>query len=773
MPNLVGIGNSQVPTNAMLGGLAYQDSVGEINIDKIKAKTSDTAVDIFVYDTRKDSDGGAWRHRTQNTSWYNEGVSATRGARKEFPAVAVIVSTTTQVTIYDGDDPNLPMWMVFVAGSNGFNNVRLLQYANQNGYHLAALNGILVIGEDTNGDNWGSPIINFISEYIVRMDPHSSEGGVYNGGVAQRNDTVGFNSPGKLIIINSQIHDVAMTVLPNAPIDESTGLPIPTIAVATHGGFSVIRDDGSVIDKGVSGTETNEVAWYKGQYLLGSGPEYWALYKDLSEESSGYISGTADLYSAGNNTTWDKPQPTGKETKVVAVGDLIAGGSATAYTGHVPGLSLKHPTSNLSNGNSNLLCEIRKDYNTGWMQGDIKSAFLSDTSTTNITGSELVTNGNFAANSNWTYQGGTTSFNISSGKLNYDGSGSIYLKAYQNITGLTVGQTYVLSIKLVSISSHNISFAFATSNIGNTLLANTVSTTGTHSITYTATQANISVYIQTNNATMTFSVDDVSLRIAEDDRSINNKGLQVYGTITKEPVATGAELVAYSGFFVDNFTSNYLFQPHNTDFEFGTDDYSVMLWYKGTSSSTGSREIFANLRGSTNYWVLSKEYTNKFVFDTVTDPNTYAEGVWNHVAGVRRSGIAYLYVNGELVGSAAANDNITDTSDGLLIGHNPDNNDWRTRGFLALLRISASAPTKEQIKKIYNDEKCLFNENSKCTLHGTSDDIKAISFDDTDDILHVGTSSGRSEFQGLNRINNTTTAVTTAISASNGLVAEQ
>ena len=124
MPNLVGIGNSQVPTNAMLGGLAYQDSVGEINIDKIKAKTSDNAVDIFVYDTRKDSDGGAWRHRTQNTSWYNEGVSETRGARKEFPAVAVIVienGGTYQpvITIYDGDDPNLPMWMVFKSRNAG------------------------------------------------------------------------------------------------------------------------------------------------------------------------------------------------------------------------------------------------------------------------------------------------------------------------------------------------------------------------------------------------------------------------------------------------------------------------------------------------------------------------------------------------------------------------------------------------------------------------------------------------------------------------------
>jgi len=198
-----------------------------------------------------------------------------------------------------------------------------------------------------------------------------------------------------------------------------------------------------------------------------------------------------------------------------------------------------------------------------------------------------------------------------------------------------------------------------------------------------------------------------------------------------------------------------------------------MLWYKGTSDSTGNREIFANLRGSTNFWVLSKEYTNKFVFDTVTDPNTYKQDVWNHVAGVRRSGIAYLYVNGKLVGSAAANDNITDTSDGLIIGQNPDNSDWRTRGFLALLRISASSPSEDQVKKIYDDEKCLFKKNAKATLYGTSDQIKGLGFDDTNNVLHVGTSSGRSEFQGLNRINNTTTAVTTAISASNDLVAEQ
>ena len=34
-----------------------------------------------------------------------------------------------------------------------------------------------------------------------------------------------------------------MTVLPNAPIDDATGLPIPTVAVATADGTSIILDN--------------------------------------------------------------------------------------------------------------------------------------------------------------------------------------------------------------------------------------------------------------------------------------------------------------------------------------------------------------------------------------------------------------------------------------------------------------------------------------------------------------------------------------------------
>jgi len=151
-----------------------------------------------------------------------------------------------------------------------------------------------------------------------------------------------------------------------------------------------------------------------------------------------------------------------------------------------------------------------------------------------------------------------------------------------------------------------------------------------------------------------------------------------------------------------------------------------------------------------------------------------ANGTWQFVVFARRSGVIYGYVNGELKVSVS---NATDlTPSGieptLYVGAgdqvgNPFN------GSLALLRISATAPTAEQIAKIYNDEKVLFQENAQATLYGTSDAVTALAHDPVTDLLHVGTSAGRSVFQGLRRVSNTTTAVGTAISASNGLVVEE
>ena len=82
-------------------------SYGHYAIDKTLTTSNDSGCYVFVYDTTRDSDGGAWRHRTQHTSWYNETLNTSiRGSRKEFPQVAVIQYDGTNLVIYDADDPN-------------------------------------------------------------------------------------------------------------------------------------------------------------------------------------------------------------------------------------------------------------------------------------------------------------------------------------------------------------------------------------------------------------------------------------------------------------------------------------------------------------------------------------------------------------------------------------------------------------------------------------------------------------------------------------------
>jgi hypothetical protein len=141
--------------------------------------------------------------------------------------------------------------------------------------------------------------------------------------------------------------------------------------------------------------------------------------------------------------------------------------------------------------------------------------------------------------------------------------------------------------------------------------------------------------------------------------------------------------------------------------------------------------------------------------------------VWNHINVVRISGMAYIYINGVYTGVIAFNYNLT-ASSRFTVASNTDAPGIR----VALVKYSFSAPSPEQIAKMYNDEKVLFQENAKATLYGTSDSVTALAYDEDTQLLHVGTSSGRSVFDGLRRVDNTTTAVATAISAVDGLVVE-
>jgi len=251
----VGIGTDSPTTELEVVGTAKSD---QYLIDAVSKDVTVTAIDVFVYDTRKDSDGGAWRKRTQHTSWYNEDSDNRRGTRKDFPAVAVIVAHGSGVTIYDGDDPDMPMWMVIFAGYSHNFSIGF----SQGGAPTAVTARDGVIYTTTNGgtqDNSVNGLFahNFVSDRMYQWNSSGSGGfGYYGlpiegrdagGSLAYHETRISFDTSKR--IVSQFLNDVSVTVLPNAPIDAETGLPVPTIAVASDDGISIINNDLTVVNR--------------------------------------------------------------------------------------------------------------------------------------------------------------------------------------------------------------------------------------------------------------------------------------------------------------------------------------------------------------------------------------------------------------------------------------------------------------------------------------------------------------------------------------------
>ena len=829
MPNLVGIGLSQVPTNSMLGGLAYQSpdhaSIKDLdlkNLSQINSEISDTAVDVFVYDTRKDSDGGAWRKRTQHTSWYNETLgTATRGTRKEFPAVAVIVaeSNPNKVTIYDGDDPDLPMWMVFNASTN--TNANFLTVAGQPLSSIFMLNGELGIGFPS-GNQWGLNRVNFLSDSQAWYWTSATIYKQVKNSIAERNLQNGYYNTGSGIsaLANARVNDIAMTVLPNAPIDSATGLPVPTIAVATNGGVSVIKDDGTVFDVidsngaricyDVSFTKDHKIM-HTGDLGAGSTHAGNVFVTNILTADRAEYDNNDDLYR-WYSTSANYPRINGGNTFNTRVLDPIDVGGDYYAMADV-GISLiEDGTSSSVSNTDGMVAYITSDYNSGYQHGDIKGAFLSDTDTTNISGGNIVTNGDAwtgaQSSTSSTPPTGWTGGNAAQFKTHSGGDGS-YIRLvnagssqggpnsymYQAITTVP-GRKYKISLTQYHHATISVYYRVGTSINGNQLTyrnwtSSSSNTPRDQHDTFTATGTTTYLTLGITSGTNNYDTgwDNVVITEVDEDRSVNANGLHSYGTITKSAVATGADLVAYSGFS----NSNYFEQPYSSDLDMGTGEFCVMGWFKASSSPTTAHRLyrrgvyngswsggiysgFMNANNTMGFNITPNGYSTIYV---ATSSGTYQDGNWHHLVHLRNSNGMYQYIDGRLDGSSSSSGvqttNLDNSTATLVLGgdQNTSATTFWSIGDMALWRVSKSAPSPEQIKKIYEDEKFLFQENAKCTLYGSSDAVTALAYDEDTELLHVGTSSGRSDFQGLRRINNTTTAVTTAISASDDLIAEQ
>jgi hypothetical protein len=395
-----------------------------------------------------------------------------------------------------------------------------------------------------------------------------------------------------------------------------------------------------------------------------------------------------------------------------------------------------------------------------------------------MVGSELVTNGTFDSNvSGWTQEPGTSgTITYQSGVARVTRGGGSGPSFYQAIS-TQVGKSYVVSATLNGVQTRiDISARTNVFGSGGTTINRAVGTSGqiVYGIfTFVAVGTTTYLYMDVDNNGAYGEYDNITCRLADPDRSVNAKGLQVFGSITKSAVATGADLVAYSGFS----SSNYLMQPYNALLDF-TGDFSWSLWYYHVTNSATEyilyRAPFANGQPKTEIFINTDNTLGIYIQDLgalaspAIQPNS-----WHHIIATRRSGIVSFYLNSVLVNSGASTVNLTNTNAILSLGLRTSGGYNGINGRLALVRASATAPSAEQIAKIYEDEKYLFQENAKATLYGASDAVTALAYDEDTRLLHVGTSSGRSVFNGLRRVDNTTTAVSASISAVAGLVAEQ
>lgn len=792
---LVGTAPDQVPTNADLGGLAFQNpeavafsggkgALEDFSLNAVYKEITATAIDVFVYDTRKDSDGGAWRSRCQNLSWYNETLNTTtRGSRRDFPAVAVIVLVAGSLTIYDGDSPDLPMWMVFQF--NGNTAIRGMSIPTA----TTMLNGVLcACGQESGGISYNSGFyfVTFLKDTAQwKSEAHA---GVFGYGIKDRNLTTGYSvaagtsNDGSVKIAARDCFDVAMTVLPNAPIDSVTGLPIPTIAVATQGGVSVLHTNGTVANLLTQVGQSTYVLFTKFggiQTHGGGGVAYMAWgfntiptastnNPDYALLSTSRFSWASNYIMRGGGDGNSQPYPACVTNEGFAC--LENAGSSTTN-------KLITIAANKEAFGYSLVNYMTTKYNTGWMPGNIQGAWLSDTTQETVVGSgELITNGDFGNGlTGWTDQTGEST--VTGGQLNFIKTTASWSGIYSNVFPTVVGKTYEYSYTVTAHSGNQVR-VHGMSSSGITLSAPMYHTTGTFTFSFVAATTQSQLLIGTvNSATVNASFDNITCRLADVDRSLNLKGLCVYGSITKSPVATGADLVGYSGFS----GSNYMIQPYNSALNSANTPRVFIGWVK--TSSTSDYQYIMTLTDGVSVWngiAIQSSTGYPYMYSTdggqLVSTSNVVDGQWHMVVGVEDLFGRRLYVDGRLgISETRALTSISAYTPQLYVGRanwSSGSISYPFQGSISLCRFTSTPPSPEQISKMYNDEKVLFQDGAKATLYGTSDLVNALAYDEDTKLLHVGTSSGRSTFQGLRRVDNTTTAVATSISASNGMIVE-
>ncbi|MDX8400936.1 MAG: hypothetical protein R8K20_11925 [Gallionellaceae bacterium] len=293
---------------------------------------------------------------------YGAGITYRAGSQK-FPMKGFVTAETGRVIIWDTTHGAPTMWAVAVVGTSwgwsrgSISSVGIKANVLVMGCSLGVLTADLVSDE-------------------LRLDgtADSANRGRFLGGFLLRNYTgagsIQYYDAKVNPIVNATVKDVAITILPDAPIDLVTGVRVPTIAVGTNGGVSVINDDGTVVNE-TSRSQCRKLVFLSKSLILGrSATTNWrtTLYKYTPAAIT--ILGESGVYV--NDTILPTIDTLNYDTYVIRTGRDGGFVNVDAAGGFFAGVM------NTANPAASIATKVHSTYNTGYMVGDIRRAISYD-----------------------------------------------------------------------------------------------------------------------------------------------------------------------------------------------------------------------------------------------------------------------------------------------------------------------------------------------------------------------------------------------------------
>lgn len=202
----------------------------------------------FIYDTRLDSDFGAWRtsRSSNNSSWYQEPLNTQyRGSRKDFPELSLILVTRNgSIEIRDLGQPSVPMWAVFPAVGTTYDRRKTWNppVSAPDFLKIMAKNGRVSVARYVQAAESSSGIftVDFVDDFLERRT--FPERLTQKGVATSRLSIFPMRLSGQSRVAEQPIRDVSDRVI-IGPFSDATQ---PSTFLVTQGtGFLFSYDDGS------------------------------------------------------------------------------------------------------------------------------------------------------------------------------------------------------------------------------------------------------------------------------------------------------------------------------------------------------------------------------------------------------------------------------------------------------------------------------------------------------------------------------------------------